>query len=293
MVTILITGSSGFVGSNLVEYFSPRFTVKAADIQEPVRTVPKTVQTEQLDITDMRQTVDVIRRLEPEIVIHAAGNKNVKDCEKKPDAAFITNAVGTRNVARACMEIEARMVYISTDLVFGCQRGKYEEGEAPHPTTVYGKTKLQGEIFTLEHLDNAAICRSGGIYGKGSPLLSWLADQLQNGRSVDCFTDVFNTPTYAVNLAEMLEAIILNNLNGVFHTVGTERINRFDFFHCYASVFDLDTRLLIPSRAGDRIDELMLQSDASLSSEFTAKKLGITFNSVLEGMIRISEAGGL
>ena len=104
----------------------------------------------------------------------------------------------------------------------------------PQPSLAYGRSKLQGERFAREELNDVAICRSGGIYGKGSPLLGWLSAELDAGRTVDCFVDVFNTPTYAENLGEMMETIIRKRLTGVFHTVGRERVSRFEFFKSYA-----------------------------------------------------------
>ncbi|HDL52935.1 MAG TPA: SDR family oxidoreductase, partial [Proteobacteria bacterium] len=263
--------------------------VYLADIREP----GDTARSVQLDVTDLERTKSTLRRLAPDVIIHAAGNKNVRYCEANPEYAYETNSVGTMNVARACRECGARMVYLSTDLVFDCRRGKYREDETPIPGTIYGKTKLQGEKFALEELGDVVICRSGGIYGKGSPLLNWLKGQLEAGKAVDCFTDVFNTPTYAINLAEMIHAVIRKDLKGIFHTVGSQRVNRFELFHSFADVFGLDAGLLVPEAAGEKRSELLLQPDASLSIEYTAEKLGTGFDSLSEGMNRLLDGGGL
>lgn len=292
---LLITGGSGFVGSNLARFFARKYCVFLGYFQSPIPfdllkiTVPV-----QLDITDSSAINAVIENISPNVVIHAAGNKNVRHCEKHPEQAYQTNALGTRNVARACHRIGARMIYISTDLVFSCTDGDYQEEDHPKPNLVYGETKLQGEKFLIEELENAAICRSGGIYGKYSPLLQWLELELTKGHNVECFTDVFNTPTYTVNLAEMIESIIDNNQNGIFHTVGRERVNRFQFFHNFVSVFNFNIELLTPIQAGSLREKMLLQQDASLSISQTASILSdVNFNSIKEGLNRLKDAGGI
>jgi dTDP-4-dehydrorhamnose reductase len=124
-------------------------------------------------------------------------------------------------------------------------------------------------------------------------LLAWVSAELVAGRNVECFLDVFNTPTYVENLAEMIEAIIRKRLSGIFHTVGRERVSRFDFFKSFASKFDLDVNLLCPVSVNHLKEKLLLQPDASLSVEQTSQRLGIAFNSLTEGFTRLKARGGV
>lgn len=290
MTKLLITGGSGFVGQNLAKFFAPRWSVAATYFRKPIAP-DVAAQSFQLDVRDADAISSVFERVLPAVVIHAAGNKSVKFCEDQPDEAHRLNALGTRNVARACRKFEASMIYVSTDLVFSCTRGDYKEDELPEPATAYGVSKLQGERFAQQELEDVAICRSGGIYGKGSPLLSWVSAEIDAGRSVECFVDVFNTPTYAENLGEMIEVIAQKRLAGVFHTVGRERVSRFEFFQTYARTFGLNVDLLFPVTAGALKAGLLLQPDASLSIEQSSKSLGTTFNSVAEGFSRLKTCG--
>ena len=289
---LLITGGSGFVGHNLANYFAPRMPVVTTYLRQPV--VPdSTAPSFRLDIRDAEAVLSIFGRVAPKVVIHAAGNKNIRFCEDYPDEAYRINALGTRNVARACRDFGAGMIYISTDLVFSGVKGNYEEDELPQPASAYGQSKLQGERFALEELEDVAVCRSGGIYGRGSPLLSWLSAEIEAGRRVECFVDVFNTPTYAENLAEMLEAVMRKRLVGVFHTAGRERVSRFEFFRSYAGTFGLDVDLLSPVPVGGLQERLLLQRDSSLSVERTAERLGVAFDSVTEGFARLKARGGI
>ena len=292
MNTLLITGGSGFVGRNLANFFASRCSLVTTYFQHPTA-LDSGAKSFRLDVTDTEQVGTIFERVRPDAVIHAAGNKDVRFCESHPDEAHRVNALGTRNVARACRKFGASMIYLSTDLVFSCVKGGYKEDELPVPTLVYGRSKLAGERLALEELKDVAICRSGGIYGKGSPLLSWLSAELTAGRVVECFVDVFNTPTYVENLAEMMETIIRKGFTGVFHTVGRERVSRFEFFQSYAGTFGLDEDLLSPVSMAHMKDRLFLQPDSSLSVDQSAKRLGIAFDSIAEGFSRLKARGGI
>src|SRR6185436_3110408 len=178
-------------------------------------------------------------------------------------------------------------------LVFDCLRGNYTEDERPQPQLVYGLSKLQGEDLAREASADVAICRSGGIYGKSSPLLSWFLSEVKAGRVVECFADVFNTPTYAENLAEMIETIVAKRLTGVFHTVGRERVSRFEFFKSYATSLEVPDNLLVPVDGSELETSLLLQRDSSLSCKQTAQQLEIDINSVDEGFARLKADGGV
>ncbi|HEY9284231.1 MAG TPA: SDR family oxidoreductase [Pyrinomonadaceae bacterium] len=289
---LLITGGGGFVGQNLVNFFGPRRPVATTYLSRPAApdTTPPAFR---LDVRDAESVFSVFERAAPEVVIHAAANKNVRFCEEHPDEAYRINALGTRIVARACREFGAKMIYVSTDLVFSCTDGNYREDDPPRPALAYGESKLQGERFAREELADVAVCRSGGVYGQGAPLLRWLSAEIEAGRTVECFTDVFNTPTYAENLAEMMDAIIRRGLAGVFHTAGRQRVSRYEFFRAYADAFGLDAGLLSPVSAAGLSEKLLLQRDSSLCVEQTSARLGVAFDSVTEGFNRLKARGGV
>ncbi len=290
----MITGASGFVGTNLSRYFVRREPVTLATHETALpEDLEDAAPSFAMDVRDAEAVRRTLREVAPSAVIHAAGNKNVRFCETHPEQAYAVNAIGAGNVARACREIGARMVYISTDLVFSCTGGGYQETDVPLPALVYGKSKLAGEQAVREHLPDAIICRSGGIYGRSSPLLRWLTCEIQAGRDVECFVDIFNTPTYAENLSEMLDFIVQHDLRGVFHTVGAQRVSRYQLFKIYANEFGLDTTHLLPVAASARRHELLLQPDASLSSRQTRASVAVPFNTVEEGMGRLHRAGGI
>ncbi|MGO9566325.1 MAG: SDR family oxidoreductase [Desulfomonilaceae bacterium] len=284
----IVIGASGFVGQNLARFLTRDHSLLLTHFQSPLAgDLAANIPSIRLDIREREAVFRALADVSPRMVVHAAGNKNVRHCEMYPKEAYETNALGAKNVASACREIGATMIYLSTDLVFQCVNGWHRENDTPLPTTIYGKSKLLGEELVQGELTNAVVCRSGGIYGKGSPLLQWLSTELKSGRIVDCFTDVFNTPTYADNLAEMVERIACDRLTGIFHVAGPQRVNRHEFFGCYALEFGLNALLLRAVEAGDQRERLLLQPDASLSSDLTRSRLGVPFNNIKQGFQRL------
>ncbi len=286
---MLITGGTGFVGSSLATFFQTDFNVTVGSRKESAK--KSSIQWNQLDVSDKNNCITLLKELKPRFVIHCAGNKDVRSCEKNPQAARLTNAVGTSNIAEACKLTQAKMIYISTDLVFSSDNGQYKETEIPHSPLVYGQTKYEGEILASEILPGLAICRSAGIYGSESPLLHWFTDKIKSGEDVECFTDIFNTPTLVDNLGEMIQAIIDKNLTGIFHTVGSERVNRFNFFNTFAEINGLDTRKIKPSTVGEKKNEMLLRPDSSLDNKWTVKTLGVKSNNLAEGFTRLKSQG--
>ncbi len=102
----------------------------------------------ELDITDEVAVTTMISKYKPDVVIHGAAYTQVDSAEEKVDLAYRVNAIGTQNIAMACREAGAIMVYISTDYVFDGTLGRpYTEFDAPNPLSVYGKSKYAGEVW--------------------------------------------------------------------------------------------------------------------------------------------------
>ena len=289
MTRVMIIGGSGFIGGNLVRCFSARHEVLAT---HHAGSSPEFAHARiELDLLDPMAIGRALRAYTPDFVINAAGNKNVRFCEDNPAAARRINAEAAGTIATACAEAERPFAHISTDLVFGGDRGNYREDEIPEPATIYGQSKREGEELTLEAQSDCLIVRTGGVYGLDSPLLGWLRGELEAGKSVECFEDVRNSPTFVDNLAEIVGVALEQGLTGVIHAVGREPSSRYQLFVHYAREFGFDESLLVASQAGMRRKEMLLAADSSLSSVASQERLpGIVFNTAPEGFERL--AGG-
>ncbi len=228
---ILITGANGQLGRSLQE-------VLTTDELLPLPHADA-------DVTDPT-VVERIASWRPDVVIHAAAMTDVDGCERNPDAAYRVNALGTRNVAVACQEANAAMVYISTDYVFDGTKGDaYWEFDAPNPLSAYGASKLAGEQIVQQLLNRFWIVRTAWLYRPGhrnfvSTILR-LAQQQDEIRVVE--TEV-GSPTYAPDLAAAIAQLIRRPLYGVYHLVNRGQCSRYEFARRIVELARLPARVV-------------------------------------------------
>lgn len=281
MKRLFITGGSGLLGS--------KFKYIAGDTYEIITTHHKNPgeNSVQFDVTDEKDVAEKITSLNPDAVVHAAALTNVDYCEDHPDEAWNINAKGTDNVAKACEKVGSKLVYVSTDFVFDGERGMYCEEDETNPLGHYARTKLEGEEFLKTHRDlDYAVARVSVLYGWHTRMnfVTWVINELKNGNEINIVTDQYNSPTLADNAAEAMIKIIEMDKTGVYHTVGGERINRFDFAVNIAEVFDLDSGLINPIKSTNFVQKARRPKDSSLNVEKVQKDLGIKMLNTTEGL---------
>jgi dTDP-4-dehydrorhamnose reductase len=222
--SILVTGGAGVVGGYVAEVFADHDLV-LTDVAPGFA---------QLDIRDAEAVRTLVLDTKPEVVIHLAAATDVDGCETDPGLAYETNAVGTRNVALACRESGATLVYTSTAGVFGGQKIEpYTEYDEPGPANVYGHSKLGGERVVAMLLDRYYIARAGWMVGGGPKekkfvgmMLRFLEEGQTQLRAVD---DKFGSPTYAKDLAEGIRRLLETECYGLYHLVnGGSACSRYD-----------------------------------------------------------------
>lgn len=209
MKKILITGTSGLVGRASVEHCRAiGDEVVACDRQS-------------LDIGDAVKVAEVIKREVPAAVINCAAWTDVDGCESDAAKAERVNATGPENLARACREVNAAFLTISTDYVFdGAKEGFYTQRDNPRPLSVYGRFKLEGERRPQLEYARTIVVRTGYIFGPGGRnFLSTMVDRARRGETLKAISDSWGTPTYARDLAIRLRELIELDLPGVFHVV--------------------------------------------------------------------------
>jgi len=204
---ILITGVAGQLGSEVASELSRReIDCIGVDVGE-------------LDITDSSAARQYIRNLKPSCVIHCAAYTAVDKAEDEPELCMLINAGGTENIAQACREIDAEMIYISTDYVF---RG---EGDEPHetgapkaPLQIYGKSKLEGEKALAKHLEKYCIIRTSWVFGRtGSNFAKTMLKLAQTRDVINVVNDQIGSPTYAPDLAALVCDLAASGKYGIYH----------------------------------------------------------------------------
>lgn len=209
---VLVTGAQGMLGSDLCPLFSQEHSVVETDIEE-------------MDVRDPAQVLRWSAEVAPDLIVHLAAATDVDECERNPDLAYATNAIGTRNVALACQQVGAALVYISTISVFdGTKCEPYTEFDVPNPQSHYSRAKFAGEQAVQSLLSRYYIVRAGWMFGGHTQDKKFVAKIIalaQSRPSLNIVDDKFGSPTYTVDLARGLLDLIETDLYGVYHMVGT------------------------------------------------------------------------
>lgn len=256
MPTILITGSNGLVGRELIRAFDklPQYTVIATS-SSPDKIVLPDVAFHQLDITNCKAVNELFNDLMPQVVIHSAAISAPDTCETDKELCNRVNIDGTQNVADACKAIGAKMLFISTDFVFDGEAGPYKEGDIPNPVSYYGWSKLEGEKIT-QTLGSWSIVRTVLVYGdtvglNRSNFVTWVKGALEKGEKIKVVNDQFRTPTYAPDLAygivKATEWLLAGMDNEIWHISGPQPlISVYDMALKIAAFYNLDSSFIEP-----------------------------------------------
>ena len=205
---IFLTGANGQLGRELQKRLQGTDYLPT-DMQE-------------LDITDASAVSAMISRYQPDVVIHGAAWTQVDVAEEKVDLAYRVNAIGTQNIAMASREVNAAMVYISTDYVFDGTLGRpYTEFDAPNPLSVYGKSKYAGEVLARQVNDRLFTLRTAWLYGDGPNFVRTMLKLGQEREELQVVDDQHGCPTSTVDLAEAVLRMIRTKRYGTYHTVNS------------------------------------------------------------------------
>ncbi len=204
---LLVTGANGQLGHDVVlKAKSKGHEVIAVDINL-------------LDITDETAVLSFMKLNKPDVVIHCAAYTAVDRAESDRENAWRVNVEGTKNIALACKSVNGKLVYISTDYVFD---GKTSE---PHmveedktPINYYGLTKYEGECQVLDLLDKYFILRISWVFGiNGKNFVKTMRDLGKKFEELTVVNDQVGSPTYTVDLADLLLEMIITEKYGVYH----------------------------------------------------------------------------
>ncbi len=220
MTKILLIGSDGMLGGELYE----RLCDKNYDVYAT------TVDT--LDITSKEAVEDKISRIKPNYVINCAAYTNVDGCETHEDLAMSVNGQAIENLSLACNKVNATLIQISTDYVFHGDlniSNSYIEDMKVDPVTMYGKSKLLGEV-------NAAKCkkyyilRTAWLYGEGKNFVRTMLSLAKTKKELNVVADQYGSPTSCTTLCEIIESMIEKNPEyGIYHSTNLGFTTWYDF----------------------------------------------------------------
>ena len=213
---IFLTGANGQLGRELKK------RLQGSDF------LPTDMQ--EMDITDANAVMRMIGSYQPDVVIHGAAWTQVDAAEEKINAAYRVNAIGAQNIAMACREVNAAMVYISTDYVFDGLLGRaYTETDQTNPLSVYGKSKLAGELLARQSHDRLFILRTAWLYGDGANFVRTMLKLGRERKELQVVNDQHGCPTSTTDLAEALLRLIQTRRYGTYHAVNGGVATWYDF----------------------------------------------------------------
>lgn len=247
---VAIIGASGQLGFDLVRAFTTEH-----------ETVPLTHA--DIDITDFKLSVKILKNIQPETVINCAAYVRVDDAEECTDKAFAVNALGARNIAQICKDMDSILVHISTDYVFDGRKTKpYIEEDIPNPLNVYGNSKLAGEYFVRNMLEKHYIIRSSSLFGvagasgKGGNFVETMIKKAKNHEEIKVVDDMIMSPTYTKEAAYMIKTILIKRLPfGIYNVANSGKCSWYDFAKTIFETIDMKANLC-------RTNTNILQSNA-------------------------------
>lgn len=217
---VFVTGVAGQLGYDVVNELIKRgHTVVGSDIVENAEINTKYVP---LDITDKEAVERVITEINPDAVIHCAAWTAVDAAEDEENISRVEaiNAGGTENIAKVCKKLDCKMLYISTDYVFDGQGAEPWKADCTDykPLSVYGRTKLDGELAVKANIDKYFIVRIAWVFGVNGK--NFIRTMLNVGKKYDTVrvvSDQIGTPTYTYDLARLLVDMVESEKYGTYH----------------------------------------------------------------------------
>lgn len=224
MQKVLVTGANGQLGHKINQLLSENFDLTLTDADT-------------MDITDKEEVLETVKSIKPDFIIHGAAYTKVDAAEENEALCRKINATGTENVAKAASEVDATLIYISTDFVFdGKRNSPYSEDDKTNPLSVYGLTKREGEEAIQKFCPKHYIIRVAWLFGElpenypGSNFVETMLRLAKEKGSLSVVNDQIGSPTYTKDLVETIKLAIDSAMPyGTYHFSGTGECSWYDF----------------------------------------------------------------
>lgn len=206
-MNILITGANGQLGRELAKQYHRKkgIHIILTDIAD-------------LDITNGATVNNFVNANKPDVIINCAALTDVEKCETDIDMAYKINTIGPKNLASAANQIGAEIIQVSTDYVFAGNVNKsLTEFDEVNPQSIYGKTKLQGEILVKNLNPKHYIVRTAWLYGDGDNFVKTMLNLSKTNKPLKIVNDQRGTPTSTVDLGKVIIKLIEDKNYGLFH----------------------------------------------------------------------------
>ena len=239
--TALITGAAGLLGREM--------KARLAETGWRVVAMPRTA----LDITSEDDVLRAIEAACPDLLINCAATADVDRCEVDSDWAYAINERGPAILARACRQFGVEIVHVSTDYVFdGSKEGFYTQEDVPQPLSVYGQSKVAGEVSVREATSRSFIVRTSWLFGVGGKNFgSRVIGYAREGAPIKGVTDQTSIPSYAPDVSARIEEIVTLGVHGLYHVTSTGPATWLEFARAALGLAGLGDTEIEPVRRAD------------------------------------------
>ncbi len=267
---IVLIGADGQLGTDLLEILKKKQNKDIFPLYFP-----------DFDITKPYEAEKILGNIKPEIIINTAAYNLVDEAEVKPISPFRINAIAVRDLAVICRNIGSSLVHFSTDYVFnGEKKSPYIEEDTPKPLSVYGVSKLAGELFIQSILKKFFIVRTCGLYGvagcwgKGTNFVDAMISKERKGDELKVVNDQWITPTSTWELAGKIGELCEKDFYGIYHLTNEGYCTWFEFAVAIFSLLKIDSKIL--PVASESFSSIARRPAYSVLENKKAKKNGIT-----------------
>lgn len=293
---IFITGGSGLLGRVLAFELIKKNELVSSYYHNYIGIKNNNFSSVNIDICDIN-SLKVIENTSPDVIIHAAALTDLEFCEKNPEIAYKINVDGTKNVFKVAEKCNAKIVYICTDYIFGGEKRNhsYAESDNPNPSSIYAKTKLQGEEIIKETYDNFISVRTS-LYGWSltkPSFASWIINSLREGKRIYVLSDQISSMLFTNDLAKILNKMLEYNLKGIYNVASADSMSKYNFALKIAEIFNLNKNLIEPITLDDFIQKFSLSANRPKNVSLDVSKiengLGGQMPDIIEGIVSMKE----
>ncbi|WP_143310182.1 SDR family oxidoreductase [Chitinophaga vietnamensis] len=290
-MNVLITGSNGLLGQHLIPIFLQDGKYQVIATGRGPNRFPRhdNYIYEAVNLRSAGSVQQLVDKYKPEIIIHAGAMSQVDECEKNKDACWDTNVGATRYLVQAAEKINAFFIFLSTDFVFDGLQGPYAEDAAVNPICYYGTSKVAAERIVHNSKLQWAIVRTVLVYGvvadpHRSNMITWVKNNLQQGKKIKVVNDQWRTPTLCHDLATGIRLLADKKAPGYFNLSGKDVLTPYDMAVKTAEYFQLDTGLIESISAKSLAQPAPRPAKTGLIIDKAQKELGYQPHSFAEGL---------
>lgn len=282
---IFIIGGSGSVGYEILIYLiSKGYDVEATYLTKKI----PNLKSHSLDIVNKNKTINLIKKLNPDLVIHCVALNGVNLAETNHTLSDSVTVEGTKNIIQGCSEINCKIVYISTTYVYNENIPLNTENDVPSPKTYYGKSKLKAENLIRNSTLDYLILRIDQAYGWTKPWqktnsVMRVLNALSQEKIFKEIEDWYNVPTFLPDIAYATERLIQQNETGIFNLTGSDFVSRLEWSLLVADIFGLNKKLINPIKS-DSLNLIAKIPKINASNEKLFQKINFKMSGIKKGV---------